>query len=128
MPRCALRAEMCREKYTHLEFARTSEMSEIRPTCPKFAPRARDSRRRAEIRVLKSNTLLDSGISASVILDSGTFSDISDVLATAKFELCIFFLGTSRPARRISGHISARKAHLGAHLGVLDRAVSQGRV
>jgi len=29
-------------------------------------------------------------ISASVILDSGTFSDISDVLATAKFELCIF--------------------------------------
>ena len=36
----------------------------------------------------------------------GRISDISDVLATAKFELCIFFLGTSRPARRISGHIS----------------------
>ena len=28
--------------------------------------------------------------SAGVILDSGTFSDISDVLATAKFDLCIF--------------------------------------
>ena len=55
-------------------------------------------------------------ISASVILDSGTFSDISDVLATAKFEMSIF-LGASRD-------ISARKAHLGAHLGVLDRAVS----
>ena len=31
-------------------------------------------------------------ISASVILDSGTFSDISDVLAFAKFDLCIFLV------------------------------------
>ena len=42
---------------------------------------------------------------------------ISRELAFAKFEIGIF-----------SRHISARKAHLGAHLGVLDRAVSQGRV
>ena len=53
----------------------------------------------------------------------GRISDISDVLATAKFELGIFLakVGASRD-------ISARKAHLGAHLGVLDRAVSRGRV
>ena len=46
MPRCALRAERCpemRRKNIHksnLAVARTSEMSEIRPTCPKFAPHA----------------------------------------------------------------------------------------
>ena len=132
-PRCALRAEMSRDAPTfaknilisNLANARTSEMSEIRPTCPKFAPHARDSCLRAEIRVAKTpsddepshiyhflslppkylpffGTLIEiyiyyifyfltpPDISASVILDSGTFTDISDVLATAKFELGIF--------------------------------------
>jgi len=39
---------------SNLANARTSELSEIRPTCPKFAPRARNSRRGAEIRVAKT--------------------------------------------------------------------------
>ena len=38
--------------------------------------------------------------SAGVILDSGTFSDISDVLATAKFELCIFLKRKRRCKRK----------------------------
>ena len=131
MPRDAPCGPRCAEKNIHnsnLAVARTSERSEIRPTCPKFAPRARNSRRGAEIRVAKTpsddepshffffslpleipsffGTLIEilyiyyiyyfltpPDISASVILDSGNISDISDVLATAKFELCIFFKG-----------------------------------
>ena len=56
-PRCALRAERCpemRRKNIHksnLAIARTSEMSEIRPTCPEIRPACRDSRRVPEIRV-----------------------------------------------------------------------------
>ena len=94
--------------------------AEIRPTCSKFAPHARDLRRVPEIRVAKTpsddepshifslssleipsffGTLIEIYIlhltplctSAGVILDSGTFSDISDVLAFAKFEMGIFF-------------------------------------
>jgi len=33
-----------------------------------------------------------------VTLGSGTFSDISDVLATAKFDLCIFFASCLLPS------------------------------
>ena len=57
VPRDAPCGPRCAEKNIHnsnLAVARTSEMSEIRPTCPKFAPRARDSRRVPEIRVAKT--------------------------------------------------------------------------
>ena len=57
VPRDAPCGPRCAEKNIHnsnLAVARTSEMSEIRPTCPKFAPRARNSRRGAEIRVAKT--------------------------------------------------------------------------
>ena len=60
MPRCALQAEIKNIRMSNLAVAGTSEMSEIRPTCPKFAPRARDSHRvprfasRAVIRVAKT--------------------------------------------------------------------------
>ena len=104
-PRCALRAEMCRD---------SPHVLEIRPAC-------RDLRRVPEIRVAKTPSddepshifslssleipsffgtlmryiyilhLTPLCTSAGVILDSGTFSDISDVLAFAKFEMCIFF-------------------------------------
>ena len=57
VPRDAPCGPRCAEKNIHnsnLAVARTSEMSEIRPTCPKFAPRARNSRRVPEIRVAKT--------------------------------------------------------------------------
>ena len=57
VPRDAPCGPRCAEKNIHnsnLAVARTSEMSEIRPTCPKFAPHARDSRRVPEIRVAKT--------------------------------------------------------------------------
>ena len=57
VPRDAPCGPRCPEKNIHnsnLAVARTSERSEIRPTCPKFAPRARNSRRGAEIRVAKT--------------------------------------------------------------------------
>ena len=120
----------CAEKNIHnsnLAVARTSEMSEIRPTCPKFAPRARNSRRGAEIRVAKTpsddepshffffslpleipsffGTLIEILYIYYIFYfltppryfgqrntRLGYFSDISDVLATAKFELGIFLV------------------------------------
>ena len=60
VPRCALQAEMKNIRISNLAVTGTSEMSEIRPTCPEFAPRARYSHRvprfasRAVIRVAKT--------------------------------------------------------------------------